>query len=60
MRILLTNNASTHNIQIDAGIGNTILVAGSAPSQDITLNTNGASVTLRKITSTKFMVISKV
>ena len=56
----LANNAGTHNIQIDAGIGNTILIAGSAPSQDITLSTNGASVTLRKITSTQFMVISKV
>lgn len=52
----LANNASTHNIQIDAGAGNTILYNG-ATSQDITLNTNGASVTIRKITATKFMVI---
>jgi hypothetical protein len=55
----LGNNCSTHNIQIDAGVGNTILVAGSSPTQDITLNTNGASVTLRKLTSTQWMVISK-
>ena len=52
----LGNNASTHNIQIDSGVGNTILYNG-ATSQDITLNTNGASVTIRKITATKFMVI---
>ena len=55
----LGNNASTHNIQIDSGSGNTILVAGSSPSQDITLNTNGASVTIRRMTSTQFMVIAK-
>jgi len=55
----LGNNAGTHNIQIDAGVGNTILVAGGSPSQDITLNTNGASVTLRKMTATQFMVIAK-
>ena len=55
----LGNNASTHNIQIDSGVGNTILVAGSSPSQDITLNTNGASITIRKITATQFMVIAK-
>ena len=52
----LANNASTHNIQIDSGVGNTILYGGTA-SQDITLNTNGASVTLRKMTTTQWMAI---
>lgn len=52
----LGNNASTHNIQIDSGVGNTILYGGVA-SQDITLNTNGASVTLRKMTATQWMAI---
>ena len=43
-------------IQIDAGVGNTILYNGTA-SQAITLNTNGASVTLRKMTATQWMAI---
>ena len=54
----LGNNASTHNIQIDSGVGNTILFNG-VKNQDITLNTNGVSVTIRKITENEFIVISK-
>lgn len=54
----LGNDASNNNIQIDAGVGNTILYNGTA-SQDITLNTNGASVTIRRMTATQFMIIAK-
>lgn len=54
----LANGASTHNIKIDSGVGNTILYNGVA-SQDITLNTDGVSVTIRKMTATQFMVKSK-
>lgn len=54
----LGNNASTHNINVDSGLGNTILYNGVA-SQDITLNTDGASVTIRKMTANQFMVIAK-
>ena len=53
----LGNNASTHNIQIDSGVGNTILYNGVA-TQDITLNTDGTSVTIRKMTANQFMVIA--
>lgn len=52
----LGNNASTHNIQIDAGVGNSILYNGVA-SQDITLSTDGKSITLRKMTATQWMAI---
>lgn len=55
----LANNAASNNIQIDVGLGSTILVAGSPANQDIIIDSNGGSLTLRKMSATQFMVIAK-
>lgn len=54
----LANNASTYNIQIDAGAGNTILKGDGTPAtQTFTIDSSGQSYTLRKMTATQFMII---
>lgn len=54
----LANDASTHNIQIDAGVGSTILKGDGTPaSQTFTIDSSGQSYTLRKMTSTQYMII---
>lgn len=56
----LASTAAANNIQIDAGAGYTILNgAGSTPTQDITIDTNGTSITIRKMTTTQYAVIAK-
>lgn len=49
-------NAATYNITIDAGTGKEIRVS-STGSQTLVLNANGASVTLRKMSSTVLKVV---
>lgn len=54
----LANNAATHNIQVDAGSGNSILRGDGTPaSQELLIDSSGYSYTLRKMTSTQWMVI---
>jgi len=49
--------AATYSITIDAGSGKTI-VSQIGESQTYVLNTNGACVTIQKVTETKWMVVA--
>lgn len=48
--------SSTSNITIDSGSGNTIISTTGA-AQTYVINTDGLSVTIQKVTATKFKVI---
>ena len=52
------NDCNLNPITIDAGAGNTIVFGGNV-TQAITLGSDGASVTLRKLSDTQWMVIAK-
>lgn len=54
----LGNDATTNNIVIDAGVGNTILKGdGSSPSQTMVVDSSGTSYTIRKLTPNKWIVL---
>lgn len=52
------NDAGTNNIQIDAGVGNSI-TSSLGVSQDILIDQDGGSLTLRKVSEDRWMVIAK-
>lgn len=54
----LANDASLHNITVDAGSSSTILKGdGTPPMQTFTIDSSGQSYTLRKMTPTQWMII---
>lgn len=54
----LANDASSHNIIVDSGVGSTILKGdGTPPMQTFTIDSSGQSYTLRKMTSTQWMIV---